>query len=271
VLDADADRTISPTVAAYSSLYFTEDDDTGWGFDPEWLWLPPRFLPVEGGTLVIDGMDEWSFGPLPSDGGELMRDGTVVSVSEVRRNTQSILVREYYHADMDHYFLTANAVEFDALDSGDIPGWRPTGVIHFAYLGKPAPEYVPVCRFLFTYPGGYSHFMGSFPDECAALAGSGAAILETSEAFHMAASVGPNCPLARIVYSNGSSWAGSTGVPIYRLWNGQADANHRYVVDKSDRDAMVARGWVSEGAGPDGVVMCGYVADRHLFDAGGRP
>jgi hypothetical protein len=268
VLDADSDRTSSSTVVAYSNVFYPKDEDTGNGFDipPEYLWLPPRFLPVEGGTLAVEGMDEWSFGPLPQDGGALLRDGTVVSLPAAERNTQRLLVREYYHAGMDHYFLTANAAEFDVLDFGDVPGWRPTGVIHYAYAGKPAPEYVPVCRLLFLYPSGYSHFMSNFSGECEAIATSGAAILETTEAFYMAASDGASCPGTHIIYSNGSESFGSTGVPIYRLWNGKAEANHRYVIEKAERDAMVARGWVSEGAGPDGVVMCGYVIDADVFN-----
>jgi hypothetical protein len=266
VLDADSDGTRSSTVVAYSSVFSLEDDDGGFDIPPEYLWLPPRFLPVEGGTLAVEGMDEWSFGPLPTDGGALSRDGTVVSLPAPERNTQHLAVREYYHAGMDHYLLTANAAEFDVLDFGDVPGWRPTGVIYYAYAGKPSPEYVPVCRLLFLYPFGYSHFMSNFSGECEALAESGAAVLETREAFYVAASDGASCPSTHIIYSNGSESYGSTGVPIYRLWNGKAEANHRYVIEKAERDAMVARGWVSEGVGPDGVVMCGYVLDPQLFN-----
>jgi hypothetical protein len=262
VFDADSDGTRSATIAAYSSIYYAEDDDTGWGPNPDELWLPPRFLPMEGGTLSVDEMDDWSFGPLPLDGGELRRDGTIVSPPEAVIKTTALVVREYYHAGMEHYLLTANAVEFDALDSGTVPGWKPTGKAFFAYQGKPAESgFVPVCRFLLLYPSGYSHFLSSFVDECAGLEASEAAILETRAAFYMAASEGTSCPDARIVYANGSESIGSTGVPIYRLWNGKAEANHRYVFDRAERDAMVARGWVSEGAGSEGVAMCGYSAD----------
>jgi hypothetical protein len=46
-------------------------------------------------------------------------------------------------------------------------------------------------------------------------------------------------------------------VPAYRLWNGRADSNHRFVTDRSRRGAMVAKGWIAEGYGPDAVAMCG--------------
>jgi hypothetical protein len=44
--------------------------------------------------------------------------------------------------------------------------------------------------------------------------------------------------------------------PVYRLWNGRSDSNHRYTIDADVRDAMVARGFVQEGYGPNPVAMC---------------
>ncbi len=44
--------------------------------------------------------------------------------------------------------------------------------------------------------------------------------------------------------------------PVYRLFNNRPDANHRYTTDRALRDAMVAKGWVAEGDGPDAVAMC---------------
>jgi hypothetical protein len=43
---------------------------------------------------------------------------------------------------------------------------------------------------------------------------------------------------------------------VYRLWNGKANAGHRYTVDAGVRLDMIAKGWIPEGYGPDGVVMC---------------
>jgi len=48
----------------------------------------------------------------------------------------------------------------------------------------------------------------------------------------------------------------TTTQPVYRLYNNRSDANHRYVTDRALRDTMISRGWVSEGLGPDGIVMC---------------
>ena len=45
-------------------------------------------------------------------------------------------------------------------------------------------------------------------------------------------------------------------VPVYRVFSNRADANHRYTTERAVRDAMVAKGWLAEGDGPDRVVMC---------------
>ena len=54
--------------------------------------------------------------------------------------------------------------------------------------------------------------------------------------------------------ASGTCPAGTS--PVYRLWNARADSNHRYTADRTTRDAMIARGYIAEGYGPDGVVMC---------------
>jgi hypothetical protein len=46
--------------------------------------------------------------------------------------------------------------------------------------------------------------------------------------------------------------------PVYRLWNGRADSNHRYTTRLELRDALVEQGWISEGYGPLGAVWCVY-------------
>jgi hypothetical protein len=52
----------------------------------------------------------------------------------------------------------------------------------------------------------------------------------------------------------GSCAAGDT--PVYRLFNNRIDANHRYVTDRTAREAMVAQGYTPEGYGPPAVAFC---------------
>ena len=48
----------------------------------------------------------------------------------------------------------------------------------------------------------------------------------------------------------------ANSVPIYRVYNGRPDTNHRHVNDMATRNQMEARGWMPEGDGPDRVTMC---------------
>jgi hypothetical protein len=45
-------------------------------------------------------------------------------------------------------------------------------------------------------------------------------------------------------------------VPVYRLWNGRTDSNHRYTTSPAVKATMLAQGYVAEGYGPDQVAMC---------------
>jgi len=69
-------------------------------------------------------------------------------------------------------------------------------------------------------------------------------VLETPSAFLAAL---PNT-------ASGACPAGQAAV--YRLWNGRADSNHRFATSRDVRAQMLARGYVAEGYGPDGVAMC---------------
>jgi hypothetical protein len=45
-------------------------------------------------------------------------------------------------------------------------------------------------------------------------------------------------------------------IPVYRLWNGRADSNHRYTTSTAVKASMIAKGYIAEGYGPDQVAMC---------------
>jgi hypothetical protein len=44
--------------------------------------------------------------------------------------------------------------------------------------------------------------------------------------------------------------------PVFRLWDGRADSNHRYTTRPDVRSAMTQSGWGPDGYGPLGVVWC---------------
>lgn len=177
----------------------------------------------------------------------LVAAGVLVAASvTVRAET----VVEYYNASLDHYFMTPLANEIDALDAGRIAGWSRTGLV-FEASATPANGLGPVCRFYIPPAHGDSHFFSAAPAECAAvLAKIGSDpdfsgyVEETPAQFYMAL---PDV-------ATGACPAGTS--PVYRLWNGRADSNHRYTADRTTRTVMIARGYVPEGYGADGVAMC---------------
>jgi len=171
-----------------------------------------------------------------------------------------IPVYEYYDAARDHYFLTASPPEFDALESGRFAGWRRAGNgPAFLAFGEPVKAHdfpaalanaQPVCRY-FIPPA--SHFLSASREECAAV---GAAhpefVFETDAAFYawLPDRATGRCPQPY------ATVGGFEYQPVYRLWNGQADTNHRLTTSRTERAAMIAGGWVAEGYGDDGVAMC---------------
>jgi glucose/arabinose dehydrogenase len=170
-------------------------------------------------------------------------DGTVHRIA-ADSTTNSVDVIEYYHAALDHYFVTTLPVEIAALDSGILRGWTRTGQTFHAYANAAAGT-SPVCRFYLLPADGDSHFLSASPAECAATkARFPSFTVESDDVMQMAL---PNA-------ANGACAAGTK--PVYRLWNQRIDSNHRYVTDAGLRAAMIARGYLPEGYGDDGVAMC---------------
>lgn len=105
----------------------------------------------------------------------------------------------------------------------------------------PAPGLVPVCRF-FHSAGAY--FYSAFPAECNALE-SDPSWIDEGDVFHVTpVSAAGACP------------AGTA--PVYRLfdpWRRDGPA-HRYVLLRSQRDALWWRGWTLEGQGSEGAAFC---------------
>jgi Repeat of unknown function (DUF5648) len=159
-------------------------------------------------------------------------------------DSQSLPVIEYYYASLDHYFITSFVDDMNALDSGHFAGWSRTGYTFNASNGSDG--LVPVCRFYIPPPYGDSHFFSASSAECAAVASRFPQfVLETPNAMK----VGLPDPATVLCPA-------PTSMPVYRVWDNRLDTNHRYVTDRSVRDAMVAKGWIAEGYGPDAVAMC---------------
>ena len=160
---------------------------------------------------------------------------------------------EYYHAGFDHYFITALADEIQKLDAGQITGWSRTGrgFRVFPIPPPPVPAFSPVCRFYIPPQHGDSHFFSASPAECASILGKIGSDPNYSDYVEESPSV------FYVQLPDGTTGACPAGAsPIYRLWNRRADSNHRYTTDPGIKAAMLAKGYVAEGFGPDAVAMC---------------
>ncbi len=234
---------------------------------------PVRFLPTDGGSVDFAGVDRVDYASLPVDGSEMLdRDGTVepatlpangdcllgvgcLTAGRVPLAQAYTFAVEYYDAARDHYFLSASAPDLDALDSGRIAGWARTGARY--YVGAAPGAYpgldTPVCRFYLPPAVGDSHFFSASADECATVARRFPDfVLETDHAFYVALPDPATGACPADLDFNGAGML----VPMYRLWNGRADTNHRYTTSAAVRAEMEARGWIAEGVGPDAVAFC---------------
>lgn len=193
-------------------------------------------------------------------------DGTQCTRPGVLGTTQTLVVPatlartivEYYNVPRDHYFQTADANEIALLDAGVFAGWERTGETYRAY----APEVVtpstptrPVCRYYGKPELGLdTHFFSSFEAECAVIptAFPNQWTLETDNAYAIA--IPSTTPIVLPPTTIGQCAPGT--LPVYRMFNGKPDVNHRYTISLVIRQQMIDAGWTPEGYGPLGVAMC---------------
>ena len=159
-------------------------------------------------------------------------------------------VVEYYHAALDHYFVTSYLTEIRGLDSGVHAGWVRTGETFqvFAPGDSRLAGSVPVCRFYGNPARGLdSHFYSATPQECVDVKAKfpNEWLIESDDVFrvHEVSTTTGLCP--------------ANTKAIYRLYNGRADVNHRYTTSSSVVSAMLAKGYTLEGIGsPIPIVFC---------------
>jgi hypothetical protein len=156
----------------------------------------------------------------------------------------TVVAVEYYHQLFDHYFITAIADEITKLDNGTFVGWTRTGRTFNVYPAL-AAGLKTVCRFFSTaFNPKSSHFYTPDAAECTTVKANPNWQFEGEVFYTISPAQDGSCP------------AGTN--PVYRVYNnGQGAApNHRYTTDLSLRATMLGKGWIAEGYGPIGVIMC---------------
>ena len=225
----------------------TMNESTVWGANGI---VPAEYrvagLPVPD-SIIVKGLVFQ--GSVPKSSARAVSAMLVAAAASTPPAPTIVAVVEFYNAALDHYFITAVPKEISDLDSGVHKGWARTGKSFNAYgtgsTGRTGRR--PVCREYGNPAAGLdSHFYSASPLECVdTLVKFGTSwLLEASEVFEidLPDEVTGACP------------AGD--VPIYRVWNNRADSNHRYTTSVADRDAMVAKGYIKEGYGPNSVTLC---------------
>ncbi|MBK7334122.1 MAG: hypothetical protein IPI87_18110 [Betaproteobacteria bacterium] len=156
---------------------------------------------------------------------------------------------EFYNAGFDHYFLTADPAEIAALDGGTFAGWTRTGQGFTAYAAGSynGGTVRPVCRFYGLPSAGLdSHFYSASPAEC----------FEVDQRFGAEWRIeSDNVFQVDLPDTVTGVCAGGT-IPVYRMFNGRPDVNHRYTTSAAIRATMEAAGWIREGYGPGATIMC---------------
>lgn len=223
--------------------------------------IPNGFLATDAASVNYAGVDQVNYTSLPTDGGNaLTRTGA--TISNLATNfagatavvpTLPVTSVEYYHAGLDHYFITDLQPDIDALETGRIAGWLRTGQTFkvFASQASGGPGVNPVCRFYIPPAHGNSHFFSASPAECAA-------ILQKSVTDPNYSGYVQESPNAFYIGLPDTATGGCPGgsVPVYRLWNQRADSNHRYSSDPAVKALMITKSYVPEGYGPNATIMC---------------
>jgi hypothetical protein len=166
---------------------------------------------------------------------------TLLTVAEVPMPVTRVRAVEFYNTALDHFFVTQDAGEIADLDLGVHPGWSRTGEVFDVYKsGGSDSRGRSTCRWYGLLAFGLdTHCFSASATECGQVASapltSGRWKEETGNAFEATLPdiLTGACP--------------DTTAPVYRLWNGRVDSNHRYTTKVAIKQAMIAKGYIPEG------------------------
>ena len=211
---------------------------------PDYI-VPNNFFFQPSGTISYASVDNVNYTQLPGDGTTSINRNGVPQTNSPKNfagQTGTVpglgnAVTEFYNTILNHYFLTANAIEAASIDGGGSgPGWQRTGET-FKSGGSNA-----VCRFFGVQAAGgpNGHFYTADADECTQVKLDPGWHFESLDFAITPPLPGGVCPQGL--------------VNVYRAYNNrfaQHDSNHRITTNINTYQAQIALGWKGEG-----VVMC---------------
>jgi Repeat of unknown function (DUF5648) len=174
---------------------------------------------------------------------ESLREGQICKDTRVIKTKT---VTEFFNTVLNHYFMTAEQAEVNAILGGSAgAGWTLTNRTFKAYesAASARSDAVPVCRFYGTPgKGPNSHFYTADASECAAVKLDPGWTYE-GIAFYAVGTGAGGCPY--------SQYDSKSLAPIYRAYNGRFatnDSNHRFMTEQSVYAQMQSSGWKGEGS-----------------------
>lgn len=194
------------------------------------------YSPASGVFVLVNSMTQNAYSLRLGPAGQVWRDQADLSLHAK--------VVEFYNVLLDHYLVTADAADQNAIDGGYAgPGWQRTGT-QFSSGGTTA-----VCRFYGSQnPGPNSHFYTADAGECAHLKQIQSTTPPTEKRWNFESNDFRTTPAVNAICQPGT-------MPIYRAYNEGLrrgiDSNHRLSPSAVLIAQVVARGWKEEG-----VVMC---------------
>ena len=149
-----------------------------------------------------------------------------------------VMVVEFHHAGLDHYFYSGDASEIADIDAGKVGAWMRTGK-RFRVTREPGCRGATTDTVVYRFngipaKGPNSHFFTRDRAECHVVDKTAQWALEGIPFF------------ASPVQDDGT--CAGTRIALYRVWRPFGDSNHRLTTKRSVVSEMVAKGWVDEGA-----------------------
>jgi hypothetical protein len=159
---------------------------------------------------------------------------------------------EFFNTELQHYFVTADAIEALAVDAGSAgAGWLRTGRGFGVWTDRSsAPSSAQgVCRFYSS--GSHAHFYTADAAECAQLQALQAAQTKAASVAQKAFTGWAFEGVAFFALTPSAGQCASGTEPIYRFYSPGADtgtgSSHRFVSSADMATMMQDRGWTAEG------------------------